>query len=328
MPNYGNNKIKLLYLMKILMEKSDESHALTINDIIIEIERYGFTAERKTIYEDIGLLRQFGIDIITRKNGRSHEYFVGSRTFELPELKLLVDAVQSSKFITTKKSRLLIKKIESLASLYEAKQLDRQVFVTNRVKTMNEGIYYNVDRLYLAITENKQISFKYFEYAVNKEMKFRKNGEKYVTSPYFLSWDDENYYLVSFSNKYRDFTHYRVDKMTDIEILDQLRTEIPEEKNFNIADYSKSVFNMFGGEEEIVKIQFDNSLVNVVIDRFGKDIMIEQADEFKFVVKLKVAVSSAFFAWVFQFENKARILEPGWIVEQFKERINRIINQY
>lgn len=323
----SNQKLKTLYLMKILLEKTDEENTMTVNEMIAELEKYGITAERKSIYDDLEALRQYGIDITSRKT-RTTDYFVGNRIFELPELKLLVDAVQCSKFITHRKSNELIKKIENLASKHQAMLLQRQVYVANRVKTVNESIYYNVDKLHTAIAENKQVSFRYFEYTVNKEKKFRKDGEKYRVSPYALSWDDENYYLITFSEKYGDFTHYRVDKMTDIEIADQVRTKLPDDEHFNVADYSKKVFNMFGGEEETVKLQFDISLVNVVIDRFGKDIPIEKAEENNFVVRIKVAVSSAFFAWVFQFGDKVKVLSPESVVERYTENLKQIVSQY
>jgi len=323
----ANQKLKILYLMKILMEKTDEDNTITLNEMIAELEKYGITAERKSIYDDIESLRQYGIDITTRKT-KTTDYFVANRLFEMPELKLLVDAVQCSKFITHKKSNELIKKIESFASVHQAMQLQRQVYVANRTKTLNESIYYNVDKLHLAIAENRQVSFKYFEYTVNKEKKFRKNGEKYITSPYALSWDDENYYLITYSEKYGDFTHYRVDKMADIEINEQARVKLPDGEHFNIAEYSKKVFNMFGGEEETVKIQFDNSLVNVVIDRYGKDITIERADENNFIVRIKVAVSSTFFAWIFQFGEKVKILSPECVVEKYAESLNKLTSLY
>lgn len=309
------------------MEKTDEDNTITLNEMIAELEKYGITAERKSIYDDIESLRQYGIDITTRKT-KTTDYFVANRLFEMPELKLLVDAVQCSKFITHKKSNELIKKIESFASVHQAMQLQRQVYVANRTKTLNESIYYNVDKLHLAIAENRQVSFKYFEYTVNKEKKFRKNGEKYITSPYALSWDDENYYLITYSEKYGDFTHYRVDKMADIEINEQARVKLPDGEHFNIAEYSKKVFNMFGGEEETVKIQFDNSLVNVVIDRYGKDITIERADENNFIVRIKVAVSSTFFAWIFQFGEKVKILSPECVVEKYAESLNKLTSLY
>lgn len=327
MAKSSNQKLKILYLMKMLLEKTDEENTMTIIDMIAELERYGITAERKSIYDDIEALRHYGIDIATRKS-KTTDYFVASRVFELPELKLLVDAVQCSKFITHKKSNELIKKIESLASSRQAMSLHRQVYVTNRVKAINENIYYNVDRLHVAIAENKQVSFKYFDYDIKKEKKYRKNGDLYFVSPYALSWDDENYYLITFSGKYNDFTHYRVDRMTNIEIVDQPRVMLPDNEHFNIADYSKKVFNMFGGEEETVKLKFDNSLVNAVIDRFGKDVMLDKVDENSFSVRINVAISSTFFAWLTQFGNKVKILSPESVIEKYQNSIQEILEQY
>ena len=327
MAKSSNQKLKILYLMKMLLEKTDEENTMTINDMIAELERYGINAERKSIYDDIEALRYYGIDIATRKS-KTTDYFVASRVFELPELKLLVDAVQCSKFITYKKSNELIKKIESLASSHQAALLHRQVYVANRVKAINENIYYNVDRLHVAIAENKQVSFKYYDYDIKKEKKYRKNGELYFVSPYALSWDDENYYLITFSEKYNDFTHYRVDRMTNIEIIDQPRTILPDNEQFNIAEYSKKVFNMFGGEEETVRLQFDNSLVNTVIDRFGKDVTLDKVDDSSFSIRINVAISSTFFSWIAQFGNKVKILSPESVIEKYQNSIQEILEQY
>lgn len=327
MAKSSNQKLKLLYLLKTLNEKTDEENTMTINDMIAELERYGITAERKSIYDDLEALRHYGLDIATRKS-KTTDYFVASRLFELPELKLLVDAVQCSKFVTHKKSNELIKKIESLASYRQAQSLQRQVYVSNRVKTINESIYYNVDRLHAAIAENKKVSFKYFDYDIKKEKVFRKNGDKYSVSPYGLSWDDENYYLITFSTKYNGFTHYRVDRMTDIDLIDEERDPLPDREHFDIAEYTKKVFNMFGGEEVLLQLQFDNSLVNAVIDRFGKDVVIGKMDEGSFYIWIKVAVSSTFFAWISQFGNKVKILSPEPVIEQYKLHLSGILNQY
>lgn len=327
MAKSSNQKLKLLYLLKMLNEKTDEENTMTVNEMIAELDRYGITAERKSIYDDLEALRQYGLDIATRKS-KTTDYFVASRLFELPELKLLVDAVQCSKFVTHKKSNELIKKIESFASTKQAQSLHRQVYVSNRVKTINENIYYNVDRLHAAIAENKQVAFKYFDYDINKEKVYRKNGDKYTVSPYGLSWDDENYYLVTFSTKYNDFTHYRVDRMTDIDLLNENREPLPEKAQFDIAEYSKKVFNMFGGEEVMVKIKFDNYLVNAAIDRFGKDIIIGKLDDTSFYIWIKVAVSSTFFAWISQFGSKVKVLSPETVVEQYKNSLREILMQY
>ena len=327
MAKSSNQKLKLLYLLKMLEEKTDEENAMSINEMIGELERYGVSAERKSIYDDLEALKHYGLDVASRKS-KTTEYFVASRLFELPELKLLVDAVQCSKFVTHKKSNELIKKIESLASSKQAQSLHRQVYVSNRVKTINESIYYNVDRLHAAIAENKQVSFKYFDYDIKKEKVYRKSGNKYTVSPYGLSWDDENYYLVTFSHKYNDFTHYRVDRMSDIELCEISRDPLPENEHFNIAEYSKKVFNMFGGEEVTVKLQFDNSLVNAVVDRFGKEIMIGKLNDDCFYIWIKVAVSSTFFAWVSQFGAKVKILSPDGVIEKYKSNMRDILAQY
>lgn len=327
MAKSSNQKLKLLYLLKTLNEKTDEENTMTINDIIRELGLYGITAERKSLYDDLEALRHYGLDIGTRKS-KTTNYFVASRLFEVPELKLLVDAVQCSKFVTHKKSNELIKKIESLASFKHAQSLHRQVYVSNRVKTINESIYYNVDRLHNAIAENNKVCFKYFDYDINKDKVFRKNGDKYSVSPYALSWDDENYYLITFSAKYNDFTHYRVDRMSDIEIIDEVRDPLSDREYFDIGEYTKKVFNMFGGDEEIVNLKLDNSLVNAVIDRFGKEVLIGKVDENSFYICIKVAVSSTFFGWIAQFGNKVKVLSPENVVEKYKKHTRDILAQY
>lgn len=323
----SNQKLKLLYIMKILMDKTDEENTLTINDLILELDLYGISAERKSVYDDIETLRHYGLDIESRKS-KTTNYYIASRAFEVAELKLLVDAVQCSKFITHKKSNELIKKIASLTSYKQSQSLRRQVYVTNRTKAINESIYYNVDRLHAAISEGKKVAFKYFDYDIKKEKVYRKNGEKYVVSPYALSWDDENYYLIAFSTKYNGFTHYRVDRMAEIDLSDDTRDQIPDAGTFDLAQYTKKVFNMFGGEEVRVQIQFDNSLVNAVIDRFGNDIAIGMADESHFFVVVKVAISSTFFAWLSQFGNKAKIISPQLVVDQYRGILDEIQKVY
>ena len=330
MAKSSNQKLKMLFLMKLFLERTDEKHALTLSEIMDELERAGISSERKSIYDDIDTLRQYGLDITVRRT-KTTGYFVANRTFELPELKLLVDIVQSSKFITHKKSNQLIKKLESLTSTHQAKNLQRQVYVTNRVKTMNERIYSNVDSLHASISENRQISFKYFEYNIEKKKQYRNDGQAYIVSPYALSWVDENYYLIAHYPKNPEFTHFRVDRMTDIKLLQETRRELKEisgERALDVAEYSKKIFNMFGGEEEAVKLQFDNSLVNIVIDRFGKDVNLERADDEHFNVRVNVAVSSTFLAWVFQFGDKVKVLSPANVVVRFKEMLGGQLKKY
>lgn len=309
----SHQKLKMMYLAKILMEKTDEEHTITVPEMISELAKLGISAERKSIYDDLEYLELFGLDICSNKT-RTTNYYIASRDFELPELKLLVDSVQASKFITRKKSMELISKIEKLTSHENAKKLQRQVFITNRVKTLNEQIYYNVDKIHDAIAANKQITFKYFDVDVNKKKVYRKNGDLYTESPVSLTWDDENYYLITYKEKYDNYVHYRVDKMEMIELSENDR--VLADKPFDLSAYSKTMFQMFGGEETDVSIKFENELVGVVYDRFGADVPIVKADEKHFICHVKVAVSPHFLSWIISFGNRAEILSPDTVVEQ------------
>ena len=320
-------KLKLLYIIQCLMEKTDEEHAVTTQEIIDYLALQGITAERKSIYTDIDLLTDFGMDII-KKPGRSGGYTLASRQFELAELKLLVDAVQSSKFITTKKSRELIGKLETLCSKYEATQLHRQVVVTNRNKAVNENIYYNVDIIYNAIAENVKIQFQYFEWDVSKEMKLRRDGKIYEVSPWLLTWDDENYYLVGYDSEAELIKHYRVDKMLRIKMSTEAREGKEHFKQLDMADYTKKSFGMFGGKEKTVKLLVDNRLAGVIIDRFGKDIIFIPADENHFTVNVDVHVSKQFLGWVFSLGEQVKILSPEEVVEQMQGEVKRLVEQY
>lgn len=243
-----NQRLKMLYLVKIFSEETDDEHGLSLKEIASRLNSYGVTADRKTLYNDFENLRTFGYDIITEQKGRDLLYHMGKRTFELPELKLLVDSVQSAKFLTEKKSNQLIKKIESLGSIYDAKHLQRQVLISGRIKTMNESIYYSVDILHEAISRNKQVRFHYYQWNVQKRMELRKNGMWYQVSPWGLMWDDENYYLVAFDAEDQKIKHYRVDKMLHISISSDDRIGNNQFKEFNLPKYTKSLFGMYGGE--------------------------------------------------------------------------------
>lgn len=309
----SHQKLKMMYLAKILMEQTDEEHTITVPEMIEELSKLGISAERKSIYDDLEYLRLFGIDICSNKT-RTTNYYVASREFELPELKLLVDSVQSSKFITRKKSMELISKIEKLTSRENAQKLQRQVFMTNRVKTFNEQIYYNVDKIHDAIAANKQITFRYFNLDVDKKKVYRKNGGLYTESPVSLTWDDENYYLITYKEKYDNYTHYRVDKMEAITCTADDR--VLSDKPFELSGYSKTMFQMFGGEETDVSIEFDNELVGVVFDRFGTEIPIIKKDENRFLCCVKVAVSPHFLSWMMSFGKKAKIISPEYLVDE------------
>lgn len=325
----ANSKLKLkpFYIMKILMEQTDEQHPMTVNEIIEELSKFDISAERKSIYADIDLLIEFGLDIICLK-GRANQYFIGVRDFELPELKLLVDAVQASRFITYKKSEHLISKLERLASVHEAKQLHRHVVVSDQIKTLNENIYYNVDEINNAIQKNKQVRFKYFDYNLDKEVEYRKNGDWYYASPYALMWDDDNYYMVAYYEKYEDISNFRVDRMENIETLNAERIKIECGIEFNVADYSKKMFRMFSGETDKVKLRFDNSLINVVLDRFGKDIEIVKYDNDSFTIEVEIVVTNTFLSWLFMFGKKAKIEEPERLKEKMRIMLLESIEEY
>lgn len=326
-------KQKLLYLKKILLEKTDENHGLTANEIKSALEAYGIKTERKSLYDDLKILENFGLDIC-RTRTSTVRYYVASRDFEMPELKLLVDAIQSSKFITHKKSLSLIKKLEGLVSENDGNQLQRQVYVANRVKTLNEKIYYNVDTIHNAISQDNQISFKYCMWEVNfgAEKKIlkteRKNGEPYVVSPWALCWDDENYYLIAYDSDADMIKHYRVDKMESIKITDCRRDGDQKFEKFDIARYTKGVFSMFGGDEADVRLSVDNDLIGVIVDRFGMDVFITKESEESFVVSVKVMLSPQFYAWVFGLGNKVRILSPESAVEEYKNKLSQSCSLY
>lgn len=328
MAKSSNQKLKLVYLMKILLEKTDETHSITMSEIIDALQVYGIGAERKSLYDDLETLRVYGMDIIGTQEDRKYYYHVGNRQFELAELKLLVDSVQSAKFITEGKSNELIKKIEGLASQYEASQLHRQVFVNGRVKTMNESIYYNVDRIHTAIAENSRIRFRYFQWNVDKEMELRHNGAVYEVSPWALSWDDENYYLIAYDSIQGIIKHFRVDKMLNIESSGEQREGKQMFKSFNMAAYARKTFGMYGGVEEWVRIKCDNSLAGVMIDRFGKDVSMTRLNEKQFVATVDVAVSRQFMAWVIGLGDGAEIIGPESVVDEMRKEIKRLAGQY
>ena len=314
MPKSANQKWKLLSLYEILSRQSDEDHPLTVPELIAALDEEGISAERKSIYSDLEALADRGVDVQSRK-GRSGGWFIGQRQFELAELKLLVDAVQSSCFITRRKSDALIRKLETLTSIYQARQLQRQVYVDRRVKTMNESIYYNVDALHTAIAQGKEITFRYFDYDMNKQRVPRRDGALYRVSPYSLVWNNENYYLVAYDPATEEMRHYRVDKMSDIAVTDQ-RREGPAE--FDVADYARRHFGMYAGTEATVTLRFDKSMVGVVLDRFGQDVMLIPDGEDHFTVSLPLVISPQFFGWLFGLGDKVRLVAPASAVEAFR----------
>lgn len=327
MAKSSNQKLKPLYIIRFLMQNSDESHPVSMARIIDELAKNGINAERKSIYDDIEALRLFGFDILQVK-GKNGGYYIGERDFELPELKLLVDSVQSSKFITQDKTYKLIKKIEGLASVYDGQLLQRQVYVSNRVKSMNESIYYAVDVISDAITQKRKIRYQYFEYTVNKERVFRHNGKIYEVSPFALVWDDENYYMLAWDSSAEKMKHYRVDKMYKVSMSDCMCEGTAEFEKVDMSAYTKTVFGMFGGNEEKVKLRFSNRLAGAVIDRFGRDIILIKDGAEHFTVTVNVVASQQFLAWVFGFGTDAEIISPEDIRLKMKSLAQDIANKY
>lgn len=324
MPKSSNQKLKLLYIKELLEKYSDEEHPVTVADIQKYLAERDVAAERKSIYSDIEMLTRYGMDIIYDRRG----YYLASRSFELPELKLLVDSVQASKFITRKKSEALISKLEELAGAGQARQLQRQVYVANRVKTMNESIYYNIDRIHKAISEDRQIKLKYFDYAVSGEKVFRRGGAYYKISPFALLWDDENYYLVAYDAQAGMLKHYRVDKMLDIRLDDAGREGRQCFESEDISSYSKKVFGMFNGEKRTVTMEFQSHLANAVIDRMGKETIRVPRGEDRFSTTAEVVVSPQFFAWLCGFGDEAKITYPPDVAEQMRRHVEKIEELY
>lgn len=321
-------KFKLYRLAQIMLENTDEDHYITMPEIMSALGECEITADRKSIYNDLRDLETLGIEVEGEPVGNRYHYHVVGRPFELPELKLLVDAIQSSKFITERKTNALIKKLEQLVSKYEALKLQRQVYVSGRIKTMNESIYYTVDAIHNAISENKKIRFQYFQWNVKKEMELRHNGAWYHISPWGLSWDNENYYLVGYDSAAGQIKHYRVDKMLHIRMSEEEREGKEYFKKLDMADYAKKSFGMFGGEEQRVKLLVANYLAGVIIDRFGKDVMMLPEDEDHFTVNVDVHVSNQFLGWIFSLGEGVKIVSPDEVLEQMNREITRLIGQY
>ena len=325
MPKSDNQKLKIFYILDYLQKNSHENHPVRASDLIAMLDRqHNISCDRKTVYSDIAALQDYGIDIISLP-GKNGGYYIASRNFELPELKLLIDAVQSSRYLTEKKSKELIEKLLTQCNEQDAKLMKRNVLVSGRVKSMNETIYYSVDTIQEAISQNKQITFRYFDWDFGGKRKFREKA--YVASPYGLCQDNENCYLLAFSDRH-GITSYRVDRMMDISLLESPRTPCPELTGKALHDHANRLFQMYSGDAVDVKLQFHNSLINVVVDRFGKDIMLipDGSEYFNFTVR--VAVSPMFLSWVMGFGAKAKILYPQSVADELCQLCKEAMNQY
>ena len=322
-----NQKFKLLYLYQILMDETDEDHALTTPQLIEKLAAKGIKAERKSIYADLTALKEeFGVDIIDVGRGG---HYIGSRTFEFPEVKLLADSVLSSRFITERKTVELVEKLKTLASSHQAKQLTGRMFVADRVKSMNSSVYYSVDTIASAIDAGCKVSFKYFGYDAKKEKQYHHDGQAVTVSPYDLVWDNEYYYLVAYDGADQKIKHYRIDRMERIKVLEKEKREGAKEyKDADVRSYSKRMFSMFSGEEQQVTLRFAERLANVVIDRFGKDVILAPDGEGFFRVSVTVFCSPQFFAWLFGLGSGVQILAPETVKKDYVQTLRDVLGQY
>lgn len=327
MAKSANQKLRLLYLRDYLKKNTDENHPAKVADIIGYLDTQGINCERKTVYDDVETLRTYGDDIVLTK-GKNGGYFCASHEFDEREIKMLVDSVQSSKFISERQSFILIDKLEALTNIYEAKKLSRQVYVNNRIKNIRESVFINVDYISEAINSDRQIAFKYFSYGVDKKQVYRHNGKTYEISPYALVLDDEYYYLVAYDAGQQKIKHFRVDKMDKIRVLDAAREGKQTFKEIDMSRYNVKVFSMFGGREEKVTLRFENSLAGVVIDRFGKDVIIIPEDENHFLITVTAQISPQFFAWLFGFANQCEITEPESVRNEFEKNLKNTLKIY
>ena len=327
MAKSSKQKIKLLCLCRMLLERTDEEHPVTIPEMIEELNRYGISAERKSIYDDLEALRTFGLDIQSRK-GHSPGWFIGSREFELPELKLLMDAVQSSRFITQHKSDALLLKLEKLASRHQAQQLQRQVFVTGRVKVMNESIYYNVDKLHAAIAGRRMITFRYFDFGVHREKVYHRDGTRYSVSPFGLIWNNENYYLVAYDHACQELRHYRVDKMDELAVTCMPQLGREQYPDFNLAKYGEKHFGMYSGPEVTVTLRGKKGMAGVVWDRFGQGVILIPDGTDHFTVQIPVVLSPQFFGWLFGLNGGLILTAPATAVAAYRTQLMSALSPY
>ena len=325
MPKSDNQKLKILYILDYLQKNSHEDKPVRASELISMLDRqHNISCDRKTVYSDISALQDYGIDIISIP-GRSGGYYIASRNFELPELKLLIDAVQSSRYLTEKKSRELIEKLCNQCNEQDAKLMKRTVVVSGRVKSMNESIYYNVDAIQEAIAQNKQISFRYFDWNFGAKRSYRER--EYRASPYGLCQDNDNCYLLALSERH-GITSYRVDRMSDIRLLEHSRISCPELNGKALHEHANRLFQMYAGDAVDVKLRFHRSLLNVVIDRFGKDTMLIPDGDSHFNFTVRVAVSPMFLSWVVGFGEKAKILYPQSVIDACMNLCRNAISQY
>lgn len=319
----NNPQKRILYLLEYLYAKTDDAHPVSTSELIRYLSERGITCDRRAIYADIELFDTLGVDIIQHKS-RQNLYHIGARHFQLPELRLLVDAIQSSRFVTAKKSAELIDKLRLFAGEHQAAQLDRLVFMDGMAKPENEMIYLTVDIIQSAIADNCRITFQYYEYLPTKEKVLKHDGRVYTLSPYGLMWNNDFYYIVGFSETHGKTTQFRVDRITNAAL-----TEIPRviDDNFDIDDYRKEIFGMFPDAMRTVTLLCENRLMKSVIDYFGEDVETEITDNEHFKAVVDAAPSPPFFAWVFTFCGGIRITSPDEVVDEMSKMASEFVKK-
>ena len=340
MPKGKNQRLKLIALKEILEQETDASHGLTMARIIELLSMRGISAERKSIYDDIKDLRDNNYLDIVGPQGRNREYAVASRDFEISELKMMIDAIQASKFLSEKKTRDLIKALEHQCSRHEAVSLQRQVVIANRVKTIasSNTLFGNVDRIHKAINLNAQITFKYFSYDAKKQKQYMRKGELYTASPWTMIYADDNYYLLAYEKG--TFKHFRVDKMDNVtpcvetfELTGEEVVTLPHEgkeefEKVDMSAYSKYTFSMYGGKIQNVTMRFQNRMMGVVMDRFGRDVVTTVVDKEHFQITVPVAISDQFYGWIFGLGNYVTIVSPDSVKEGMKKALAKVTKRY
>lgn len=318
-------RLRIFYILDYLKKYSHEQKPVPTAELLKMLENYSISCDRKTIYADIAALQEYGEDIVSIPGRSGGYYYASPKSFELAELKLLIDAVLSSRFLTEKKSLNLIEKLCDLCNEHDAGLMRRNVLVSQRVKSMNESIYYNVGTIQDAITQNRQITFRYFDWDIGGVRKYRE--KEYLASPYGLCQDNENCYLLAYSSRY-GVTSYRIDRMSDIQLTDEPRIQCPELTGKSLGEHANKLFQMYSGDAVDVKFRFHRSLVNIVIDRFGKDTMLIPDGEDHFTFVANIAVSPMFLSWIIGFGDKAQILYPKNVVDQCKELCQASLKQH
>lgn len=314
-------KVKLLRLSELLRQETDEEHPMTTMTICSRMEKMGIPCERRVVARDIALLNEIGIEVMTCQVGKEKGYYVADRSFSVPELKILIDAVQASGFITEKKTEEFITKIAALGGTHRAEILKGNVVHFNTRKHSNESIYYNVDAIEQAILNKKKFIFRYFDLDMNGQKKYRRDGHHYVVEPVALVFNEDNYYAVTYSSRHDGTANYRVDRMDSVEMVDEDICEKALELRSEVCEYTEQAIKMYGGPIQTVVLEFDNKLTGAVYDRFGEGISMMEAGDGKLAASVKVQISPTFWGWLFQFGNKMKVISPESVKDEYNNRL-------